>query len=82
MYYLYILYSKFMDRYYIGHTADPEGRLRRHNSEHKGYTGKASDWSIVYTEAFPKKEQAHRREMQIKAWKSRRAVENLIKTSQ
>ena len=68
-----------MNRYYIGHTANPEGRLRRHNSKHKGYTGKASDWCIVYTEAFPTKEQAHQREMQIKSWKSRRAVENLIK---
>jgi putative endonuclease len=63
----YILYSKSMDCYYIGHTANLEGRLRRHNSEHKGYTGKASDWSIVYSEAFSTKEQAHQREMQIKS---------------
>ncbi len=68
-----------MDRYYVGHTADPEGRLRRHNAEHKGYTGKAIDWTIVYTEAYQAKEQAHRRERQIKAWKSRKAIEHLIK---
>ena len=68
-----------MDRYYVGHTADPEGRLRRHNTEHKGFTGKASDWKLVYKEQFASKEEAYQRERQVKAWKNRPRIENLIK---
>jgi len=36
MYYFYILYSPTLDNYYLGHTSDINGRLRRHNSNHKG----------------------------------------------
>ncbi len=37
MYQCYILYSKTLDRYYIGHCEAPlEERLRRHLSNHKG----------------------------------------------
>ncbi|HNQ67231.1 MAG TPA: GIY-YIG nuclease family protein [Bacteroidales bacterium] len=46
---VYILYSKKLDRYYIGYTGDfLEERLRRHNCEHKGFTGSANDWKTVW----------------------------------
>ncbi|MGY6522384.1 MAG: GIY-YIG nuclease family protein [Mongoliitalea sp.] len=39
--YFYILYSQTLDKYYLGHTCDIlEDRLRRHLSNHKGFTGK------------------------------------------
>ena len=59
-----------MDRYYIGHTNELSGRVRRHNSSHKGFTGKASDWKVVYKEQFASKEEAYQRERQVKAWKN------------
>ena len=80
MYYFYILYSKTMDRYYIGHTNELSGRVRRHNSSHKGFTGKASDWKVVYKEQFASKEEAYQRERQVKTWKNRARIENLIKS--
>ncbi len=52
MYYFYILYSEQLDKYYIGHTAELEERSRRHNSNHKGWTGKVNDWEIDYSEEF------------------------------
>ena len=52
-FYVYILYSKNIDRYYVGRTGDSlKERLRKHNTNHKGYTGKTHDWNIVYTEAY------------------------------
>ena len=43
----YILYSRSADRYYIGHTSELiEERVRKHNSNHKGFTGKLHDWTI------------------------------------
>lgn len=78
--YLYILYSKTLDKYYIGHTADAlEERLRKHNSNHDGFTGKAHDWEVVYSEIFPSKEQAYAREREVKRWKSKKRIELLIK---
>ena len=77
--YFYILYSKTLDRFYIGHTCDNlEQRLRRHLSNHKGFTGKVPDWEIVYYETFPDKLLAYARERQVKGWKSRKKIMELI----
>jgi putative endonuclease len=76
---VYILYSVLADKYYVGHTGDPIGeRLRKHNSNHKGFTGKFGDWTLVYTECYGSKTEAYRRELEIKKWKSRRKIEILI----
>ena len=75
----YILYSGLLDRYYIGHTEDdmPE-RLRRHNANHKGFTGKTNDWTVVYMEKYPSKDDAYARERLVKSWKSRTMIQKLI----
>ncbi len=77
-FYLYIIYSARIDKYYIGHSADLEHRLARHNTKHKGFTAKAKDWKIVYTEEYPSKEDAYERERQIKSWKDRDKIQALI----
>ena len=79
MFYVYILYSLKRNVFYIGHTGDDlEERLRKHNSNHKGFTGKTGDWTIVYTEMFSSKTNAYQREREIKAWKSRNRIDDLI----
>ena len=78
MFYVYILYSVSINKYYVGYSADTDSRLYKHNTKHKGFTGQVNDWALVYTEAFPAKPQALRREKQIKQWKSRKAIEELI----
>ena len=76
---VYILYSPKINKYYIGYTGDLlEERLRKHNTNHKGFTGKANDWKIVYTETFNSKSEAYARERQIKSWKDRKRLEQLI----
>jgi putative endonuclease len=75
----YVLYSASRNRYYIGHTADDiQERLRKHNSNHNGFTGKVADWEIVYKEIYYSKKEAFRREREVKKWKSRKLVEKLI----
>ena len=79
MYKVYILYSKNINRYYVGYTSDHlTERLRRHNSNHSGFTGKIGDWEIMYTEDYIIKEDATKREKEIKNWKSRIKIEALI----
>ncbi|MBJ6369766.1 GIY-YIG nuclease family protein [Snuella sedimenti] len=77
-YYVYILYSELLDKYYIGSSKDVQDRLERHLQNHKGFTSRAKDWCLVYKEAYISKLEAMARERQIKNWKSRKKVEHLI----
>jgi putative endonuclease len=52
--------------------------LRRHNSNHKGFTGKVNDWIVIYTETFIDKTSALKREREIKKWKSAFRIQQLI----
>jgi putative endonuclease len=75
----YILYSSLRDKYYIGSTGDElSERIRRHNTNHKGFTGGTGDWILVYSETFRDKIDAIRREKEIKNWKSKIKIKKLI----
>ncbi len=79
MFYVYILYSKAIDAYYIGSTSMLiEERLRRHLSSHNGFTGRAKDWEVVYFQSYENKKDAILREQEIKKWKSRVKIIELI----
>ncbi|MCB9224198.1 MAG: GIY-YIG nuclease family protein [Crocinitomicaceae bacterium] len=80
-FHLYILYSTSIDHYYIGYTGDNiNERIKKHNSNHKGYTGKTDDWNLVYKECYNSKSEAIQREKEIKSWKSRKMIEKLVKS--
>jgi putative endonuclease len=78
MYFVYILYSTSGDRYYIGCTNDIDGRIRRHNTKHKGCTGSQCDWTLVWKMEFEEKSAALAEEKKIKAWKNRMRIKELI----
>ena len=78
MFKVYILFSEKRNKFYIGETSDYlEERLRRHNSNHKGFTGGALDWRLVYYEEFSDETTALKREKELKGWKSRRMLQKL-----
>ena len=80
---VYILYSFQLDKFYVGHTCDEmDERLRKHLSDHSGYTSKAKDWDVVYTEPYSDKPSAYRRELELKARKSRKLIIELIESSE
>jgi putative endonuclease len=74
----YILFSRKLDKYYIGSTENRFERLEKHRMNHKGFTGTAKDWEIVYYEEFDDKREAQKREKEIKSRKSRTYIEHLI----
>ena len=79
----YILFSSSANKFYIGHTSELlEERLRKHNSNHKGFTGRFNDWKVIYSESFSTKELAYQRERDVKSWKSRIRIERLIDGSE
>ncbi|MHC6199619.1 GIY-YIG nuclease family protein [Elizabethkingia miricola] len=82
MCFCYILHSSTLDQFYIGHCSEELiERLRKHLSNHKGFTSRTKDWIIVYSETFNDKSSAYKREREIKAWKSKKKIEQLIKSS-
>ena len=79
MYFIYILFSITLKKYYVGYTGDTlQERLRKHNSDHKGFTGGKGDWLLKYYEEYKTKKLAYARERQIKSWKSRKKIEAQI----
>ena len=77
-FYVYIIYSKTKDKFYIGSTQNIEERISKHNNNHKGFTGKNNDWELKYVEEFEDKYQAMQRENEIKRKKSRKYIEWLV----
>ena len=64
---------------HIGFTKDSvNSRLAKHLANHKGFTAKAKDWDIVYTEVYDTKSGAMQREKQLKAWKNKIRIKELI----
>jgi len=75
----YVLYSASLNKYYIGCTETTVGeRLEKHLRNHKGFTGTAKDWQVVWSQSFETKTEAYAMERKIKAWKSTKAIVRLI----
>lgn len=79
MYTVYVLYSKNCNKIYIGQTADIERRLFEHNNGLLSYyTKRYIPWQIIYTEDYPARNEALKREKQLKSQKGREFIWNLI----
>ncbi|UBM61972.1 GIY-YIG nuclease family protein [Candidatus Sulfidibacterium hydrothermale] len=82
MFKVYVLYSQKFNKIYIGYTGNLEKRLLSHNKlAHKGYTVKFRPWTLVFSEEFPTKQLAMKREKQLKSAKGRRFIWEKIKAS-
>ena len=65
--------------YYVGYTDDLEGRIARHaGGTFGGYTSKRRPVILAFAEASDSRDEAFRRERQIKGW-SRAKKEALMK---
>ncbi|MDP2945839.1 MAG: GIY-YIG nuclease family protein [bacterium] len=80
MFYFYILQSIISCEYYIGSTEDLKNRLLLHNKGMVKSTKSNRPWKLVYFESFSTLREARKRELQVKKWKSRLAIERLIRT--
>ena len=78
MHYCYILKSLISGQYYIGSTHDYNKRLESHNNGDVKSTKHGKPWKLIYREGFETIKEAKFRELQIKKWKSRKAIERLL----
>lgn len=80
MFYIYIIYSETLNKYYVGSCQNIEQRLQDHLNSRSKFTKVAKDWQLKYSETFNTRSDAYKRELQIKKMKSRKYIENLIET--
>ena len=76
MYYVYIIYSKRFDRYYIGMSVDVKQRLITHNLGRVKSTKAFVRWELVHSENFNTSEEARIREKYLKSAAGRRWRKN------
>ena len=79
MFYLYILKSQLNLSFYIGSCHDIKKRIKLHNQGLVKSTKRYIPWKIIYIEPYNDLKSARKRELQIKSWKKRSAIERLIK---
>jgi putative endonuclease len=67
MHFVYLLYSKDFDSFYIGYTKNLEVRLDQHNSGLTKSTKAKKPWVLVYSELFATQLEALKRERFLKS---------------
>jgi len=73
---VYIIFSEAINKHYVGFTSLPiSERLRKHNSNHKGFTGKTADWEVVFIKKVETKNEALQLEKKIKKKGSKKILE-------
>ena len=75
---VYILFSKKLNKFYVGSSTDIDRRLTEHNSGKSKFTSRGMPWLLMYKEDYPTLTEAKKRELQIKKRKSRIYIEELI----
>ncbi|AFH50301.1 Putative endonuclease [Ignavibacterium album JCM 16511] len=80
MYVVYVLYSLIYDKIYIGQTENIERRMLEHNNGLLSvYSKRYKPWELLYTEEYPTRAEAMKREKQLKSQKGREFIWKLIK---
>jgi putative endonuclease len=79
--YCYILFSKKLNKYYVGACTDMDRRFYEHNIGHSKFTSLGVPWELVYKEEFTLLAEAKQRESFVKKQKSRIYIQKLIDSS-
>lgn len=78
---VYILYSKSLNRHYVGSCVNLEERMQEHHSKlfKDAFTARADDWQLLFSLSNLEYMQARKIETHIKKMKSIKYIQNLIK---
>jgi putative endonuclease len=66
MFFVYILYSEKLGKYYVGQTNNLSDRLNRHNAGQENFTLKGLPWKLVWSIEVESRAAAMQKEKQIK----------------
>ena len=67
MFYIYIIHSAKLQRYYVGSTENVEKRLQEHNAGKSKSTRAGLPWALIHTESLATRSEAILQERKIKA---------------
>ena len=81
LYTVYIIFSNRHKKIYIGYTSNLINRFHSHNElSRKDWTHNFRPWVVIYCEYFTHKEEAQKREKQLKGAKGREWIWMKIQT--
>ena len=81
MHFVYILYSKKLNKKYIGYSNNLTQRLREHNNGKSNYTSNGIPWKLIYYEVFSSEKDARNEELFLKTGKGRERIKYLLKNT-
>lgn len=76
MVFVYVLFSKEFNKFYVGLTTNLTERLRTHNAGKVTSTKAYKPWMMIYNESYPTLEAARNREKYLKSAAGRRWRQN------
>lgn len=59
-YFVYVISSKVVNKFYVGMSADPQTRLKQQNVGHSQFTKGFRPWKLVYSELAGSRENARK----------------------
>ena len=80
-YFVYILYSDSINKFYTGQTNDIDQRIKRHNSGAEKFTSKGVPWELVWCTSKDSRSEAIILERKLKNLKQARIVKFMLKYS-
>lgn len=78
MYYVYVIYSGKIKRFYTGCTENLYKRLKHHNLGLNRWSKRGMPWKIVYFEKYKTKTEVLKRERYLKTGKGREFIKARI----
>ena len=81
-YHTYILYSKRMDRFYVGSTAHLQKRLLQHNNRESSYTAAGVPWILLWNTEKVSRMEAEELERKLKNLSRLRKIQFMKKYSE
>ncbi len=76
-YFVYILYSTSINKFYCGQTNNLENRIVRHNSGQSKWTTKGIPWELVWSRSFDSRSESVKQERIIKKRGIQRYLEDI-----
>jgi len=76
---VYILFSKKSNKYYVGSTTDINNRVRHHQGGYTPSTKRLGSVSLIFRQEYPTLNEARKVEKRLKKLKRRDYLEKIIK---
>lgn len=78
MFYVYIIYSKKINKKYIGYSTNLKARLEEHNRGKSSFCSNGERWELIHYQVFKSEKDARSEERFLKTGKGRERLKFLL----